>query len=267
MRICVLASGSKGNSTFVETDNARILIDAGLSKKELENRLTLIGVSPSSINAILVTHEHSDHIKGLAQFAKAYNTKVFAHRDSWNLIEEKANGIPVDNQIEFNGKDFNILDMSIQSFDLDHDSNHCVGFTIIEGNKKFSTATDLGHMTLDIEQRLKQSDLITIESNHDIQTLLNNPHYPYSLKQRILSQHGHISNEECSKTILSLLGFNTRGVILGHLSEQNNTKEKAIETLNQTLVSAGVTKDDFNLKVYVAEQHTPSKIFKIKDVT
>lgn len=265
MRICVLASGSKGNSTYVETDNTKILIDAGLSKKELENRLTMIGVNPSSIDAILVTHEHSDHIKGLGQFAKTYNTKVFAHKDCWNLLEEKASGITTSNQIEFSGKDFCINDMSIQTFDLDHDSIHCVGFTIIDGNKKFSTATDLGHMTDEIKQRLKQSDLITLESNHDIQMLLNNFNYPTTLKQRILSNHGHISNEECSKTILSLLGFNTRGIILGHLSEQNNTKEIAIQTLNKTLLNAGVTKNDFNMKVYVADQHSPTNIFKLKD--
>lgn len=266
MRICVLASGSKGNSTYVETNGAKILIDAGLSKKELEYRLSLIGVSPSSIDAILITHEHSDHIKGLSQFVKTYNTKVFAHRDSWCMIEEKSPGLLMSNQIEFSGKDFNINDMAVQTFDLDHDSSHCVGFSIIEGNKKFSTATDLGHMTDDIKKILQTSDFLTLESNHDIQTLKNNPNYSYSLKQRILSNHGHISNEECSKTILSLLGFCPRGIILGHLSEQNNTKELAINTLNKTLVNAGVTKDDFNMKVYVAEQHMPSKIFKIKDI-
>ena len=265
MRICVLASGSKGNSTYIETNGAKILIDAGLSKKELENRLTLIGVSPSSIDAILVTHEHSDHIKGLFQFSKTYNTKVFAHKDCWQMLEEKASGIISPNQIEFSGKDFCINDMAIQTFDLDHDSNHCVGFTIIEGNKRFSTATDLGHMTEEIKERLKASDLITLESNHDVEMLLNNTNYPTSLKQRILSNHGHISNAECSKTILSLLGFNTRGIILGHLSEQNNSKEKAIQTLNQTLISNGVTKDEFNIKVYVADQNTPTNIFKLKD--
>ncbi len=265
MRVCVLASGSKGNSTYVETEDAKLLIDAGLSKKELENRLTLIGVNPSSIDAILITHEHSDHIKGLGQFVKTYNTKVFAHKDSWAMIDEKAQTIPVNCEIEFNGKDFNIFGTTIQTFDLDHDSNHCVGFSVIEKNNRFSTATDLGHMTDEILKVLKESDLITLESNHDIKTLLNNPNYTYSLKQRILSNHGHISNEECSKTILSLLGFNPRGVILGHLSEQNNTPNLAIQTLNNVLVSNGVTKDDFSINIQVAMQHTPTKIFKLKD--
>ncbi len=266
MRICVLASGSKGNSTYVESDGTRILIDAGLSKKEIENRLMLIGVNPSSIDAILITHEHSDHIKGLDQFVKTYNTKVFAHRNSWDMIESKTSWLKQENQFEFTGSDFSINDISVQTFDLDHDSSHCVGFTIIEGNKKFSTATDLGHMTDDIAKKLQESDFITLESNHDIQALLKNPNYSYTLKQRILSNHGHISNEECSKTVLSLLGHNTRGIILGHLSEQNNSKEMAIQTLNKTLVSAGVTKDDFNMNVFVAEQNSPSKIFRIKDI-
>ncbi len=265
MRVCVLASGSKGNSTYIETNDAKILIDAGLSKKELENRLTQIGVNPSSIDAILITHEHSDHIKGLGQFAKTYNTKVFAHKDCWALIDEKAQGIPTINELEFNGTDFNILGTTIQTFDLDHDSNHCVGFSVIEGKNRFSSATDLGHMTEKIQNILRLSDLITLESNHDIQTLLNNPKYSYALKQRILSNHGHISNEECSKTILSLLGFNTRGVILGHLSEQNNTPNLAIQTLNNVLISNGVTKQDFNLNIQVASQNSPTKIFRLKD--
>lgn len=265
MRICVLASGSKGNATFVETKHSKILVDVGLSKKEIEYRLSLIGVKANEIDAIFLTHEHSDHIKGLNQFAKTYNSKVFAHKDCWDMLEEKAPDLLSSQQIEFNGNDFNFQDISIQTFDLDHDAKHCVGFSIVENNNRFSTATDLGHMTDNIKSILKQSDFITLESNHDVQMLLNNPNYSYALKSRILSDHGHISNEECAKTILSILGFKTRGVILGHLSEQNNSKEKAIQTLNKVLVSNGVTKDNFDLRVCVADQNTPTSIFKLKD--
>ena len=264
MRICILASGSKGNCTYVESENSKILIDAGLSKKEIVNRLSLIKVNPNDIDAILVTHEHSDHIKGLENFAKEYKCKVFGHHDSYGMIEEKCSAIPLSQQVEFCSNDFNIKDLIISPFDLDHDSSHCVGFSVIENNKKFTIATDLGHMTKEIEQKLQTSDFIVLESNHDILTLKNNPNYTYNLKQRILSKYGHISNDECSNTILNLIGYKTRGVMLAHLSQQNNSKEMAINELNKKLIKNNIKQEDFNMYVGVASQDNVSNIFKIK---
>jgi len=264
MRICILASGSKGNCTYIESENSKILIDAGLSKKEIVNRLSLIKVSPNDIDAILVTHEHSDHIKGLENFAKEYKCKVYGHRDSFGMIEEKCSLIPLSQQVEFCSNDFNIKDLIISPFDLDHDSNHCVGFSVMENGKKFTIATDLGHMTPEIEKKLKTSDFIVLESNHDILTLKNNPNYSYSLKQRILSKYGHISNDECSNTILNLIGHKTRGVMLAHLSEQNNSKELAINEINKKLIKNNIKAEDFNMYVGVATQNNVSNIFKIK---
>lgn len=264
MRICVLASGSKGNSTYVETENSKILIDAGLSKTELERRLSLINVNPFDIDAILVTHEHSDHIKGLSQFVKKYNNKIYAHRKSWDILAEKLGDISTSLQIEFNGEDFNIKDMTIQSFDLEHDSAHCVGFSVIEGRKKFSTATDLGHTSPEIISHLKTSDFVILEANHDIQTLRNNPNYPYYLKSRILSNHGHLSNDETAKTIIKLLGNTTRGVMLAHLSEQNNSPQLATQTIRKTLIENNVSPAE-ELFIDIAKQENVSNIFKIKE--
>lgn len=265
MRICVLGSGSKGNATFVETENTKILIDAGLSNKELEARLSLINVNPNDINAILVTHEHSDHIKGIGQFAKKHNVKIFANRKSWDFIANKFEFLKPEQQIEFSGKDFCINDLNIQTFDVDHDSISCVGFSVIEGNKMFSIATDLGHVTPEIVNRLKNSDFVVLESNHDVEMLKQNPNYTPALKQRILSNFGHISNDTCASTILKMLGCKTRGVVLGHLSEHNNTPEKALGAINLKLYQNRIAKEEMFF-VDVASQTRPTNIFKIKNL-
>lgn len=264
MRICVLASGSKGNSTYIETEKSKILIDAGITKSDLERRLSLINVNPSDIDAILITHEHSDHIKGVGQFAKKFGCKIYAHNLSWDALSTKIGDIPLAQQVEFNGKDFNIRDMTIHTFDLDHDSNHCVGFSVIEGNKKFTTATDLGHTTPEIVKNLATSDFVVLESNHDIQTLKNNPNYPQILKTRILSRHGHLSNEETAQTIVKLLGNTTRGVVLAHLSEQNNSPDMAIRTIRKTLFENKVTPQD-EIYIDVAKQDYVGHIYKLKE--
>jgi len=264
MRICVLGSGSKGNSTYIETENSKILIDAGLSKCDLERRLSLLNINPYDIDAILVTHEHSDHIKGVGQFARKYKNKIYAHNQIWNILEDKLGDLSCSQQIEFNGNDFYIKDMVIQSFDVDHDSQHCVGFSVIENNKKFSIATDLGHITPEITQRLSDSEFIVLESNHDIEKLKNNPHYPPYLKNRVLSKYGHLSNDETAKTITQLLGNNTRGIILAHLSEENNTPELAIQTVRNELIKNQVTSKD-EMYIDVAHQDHIGHIYKIKD--
>ncbi len=264
MRVCVLASGSKGNSTFIQTEHSNILIDAGLTKTELERRLGLLGVKPTEIDAILITHEHSDHIKGLSQFAKKFGTKIYAHRKSWDMLASKISDVDNSLQIEFNGNDFNIKDLAVHSFDLEHDSSHCVGFSLMEGSKKFTSATDLGHTTPEIVKNLETSDLVLLESNHDVQTLKNNPNYPFKLKERILSNHGHISNQVAADTIIQMLGKTPRGVILAHLSEQNNSPDLAVRTIRKTFFENKVTPQD-EIYIDVAKQDYVSHIFKIKE--
>ncbi len=266
MRICVLGSGSKGNCTFVETEHSKILIDAGLSNKEIEARLELIKVNPNDIDAILLTHEHSDHIKGVGQFVKKHGAKVFANKKSWNFVLSKFEDLPFEKQFEFcGGQDFLLNDVAIQTFDVDHDSLSCVGFSVIEGNKMFTIATDLGHVTPNIVKRLGQSDFAVLESNHDVEMLKHNPNYPLTLKQRILSDHGHISNSTCADTILQMLGLKTRGILLGHLSEHNNTPELALNTLKNKLENNNIKRDEV-FYVDVASQEKPSNIYRIKDL-
>ncbi|MBQ8762175.1 MAG: MBL fold metallo-hydrolase [Clostridia bacterium] len=264
MRICVLGSGSKGNSTYIEGDNTKILIDAGLSKLELEKRLSAIGVNPSEINSILITHEHSDHIAGIANFSKKYGCKIYAHKDIWPVLSNKFEKIPFENQIEFSGIDFNINELNISTMDLDHDSIHCVGFSVEHNKTKFSIATDLGHTTPQIIKTLSNSDLVVLEANHDIEKLNANPHYPNSLKRRILSDHGHLNNQSTADAIIQLLGKKTRGIILGHLSEENNTPELAIDTIKNTFIKNGAIVER-EIRIDIAKQTRPSTIYKIKE--
>lgn len=264
MRICVLASGSKGNCVFIEGKNTKILIDAGISKLEVEKRLTLLNVNPDEIDSILITHEHSDHIAGVGNFARKHNCKVFAHKDVWPILNEKLGDLKTCQQIEFSGQPFFINELNIQSFDVEHDALHCVGFSVECDNKKISTATDLGHTTPEILNHLYTSDAILLEANHDIEMLKNNPKYPYSLKQRILSNHGHLSNDATAQAIVNMLGKNVRGIMLGHLSEQNNSPEKVIKTIQQTLQSCGATENQ-NLLIDIATQNKVSRIFKLKE--
>lgn len=263
MRICVLASGSKGNCTFVEGEDTRILIDAGLTKSDMEERLSLIGIDPNSIDSILVTHEHSDHIKGLGAFCRAHDTKIFAHPDTWAEMENKLGIIPQHNKIGIFEPDFYINELAISSFDLSHDSRHCLGFSIYEGNKKFSSATDLGFINDDIIKKLADSSLVVLEANHDISRLMQNPRYPIALKNRILSKYGHLNNQDSANAILKMLGYGIRGVIPAHLSEDNNTPALVVETLQNVVAKAGgdLSKE---LHVDIAKQHQIGNIYRLK---
>jgi len=263
MRICVLASGSKGNCTFVEGENTRILIDAGLTKSDLEHRLALIGIDPNSISSILVTHEHSDHIKGLGAFSRAHNTTIYAHPDTWAEMDNKIGAIPTEHKMGIFNPDFYINELAVSSFDLSHDSRHCLGFSIFEGTKKFSTATDLGFITDAIIRRLADSSLVVLESNHDITRLKNNPRYPVALKNRILSKYGHLNNVDSANAVLKMLGYGIRGLIPAHLSEDNNTPAIVLATLQRVIAENG---GDLMKEIHVdiAKQDQIGNVYRIK---
>ena len=263
MRICVLSSGSKGNATYIEGDNTRILIDAGLSCAELEDRLLRIGVNPSEINSVLVTHEHSDHIKGLNAFARKYSTSIYAHHDTWQVLDAKLPKIATNKKIDILSKDFSLNELDITAFDLDHDASHCLGYSVMCRTAKVSQATDLGNITDNIIRQIMDSSLIVLESNHDVDTLLNCS-YPLYLKNRILSNRGHLSNLTSSEAVSQMLGYGVRGVILAHLSEESNSPRLAMQTFTDTLSRAGA---DWLKEIHldVAHQNKVGNIYKIKE--
>ena len=250
-RFCSLFSSSSGNSTFVGTSKAGILIDAGVSAKRLKAALTERDIDPNSIQGILVTHEHSDHINGIRVFASNHNIPVYATKGTLQGLEEAEilNGrFPVF-EIEA-GKEFEIGDMLIRSFRTPHDVNESCGFRIeLPDERTAAIATDIGHMTNEIMNSLLGCDLVMLESNHDIGMLENGP-YPYYLKRRILSDYGHLSNLACADVASQLIERGTTRLFLAHLSTENNIPDLAYQTSYSAIYETGAVLDrDYILKV------------------
>lgn len=229
-KICPLFSSSKGNSTYIGTNEVGILVDIGRSTKQILNALNVNNISINSIKAIFITHEHSDHIQGLKVFASKYNVPVYASNGTINALKQKGifNGkFPV-NIIDSSG--INIYGMCIKPFDTPHDSSHSVGYIIDTIDKKRAVvATDIGYMTDTIRNSIIGANAVLIESNHDIRMLQNGP-YPYYLKKRILSNSGHLSNDACAAELPYFIKNGTNKFILAHLSQENNLPELALET-------------------------------------
>lgn len=263
MKIVNLGSGSKGNCTLVCTETTYILIDAGLPIVEIESKLNVLGVEPTKINGILITHEHVDHIKSVGKLSKKYSIPIYAHFEEWQCLSSKDKNILPQLKNEFDNNDFYVGDMTISNFKLSHDANVCVGYSIYSNGAKFSIATDLGTCPKTIIKKLKGSNVVLLEANHDENLLLNNPKYPVILKKRILSNKGHLSNNACAEVISQLVGGTTQ-VILGHLSEENNSPSLAYNSIKAFLAQKGIIEGK-NIFIDVAYQHQLSNIFEIKN--
>lgn len=261
MRAVNLSSGSDGNLTYIESENAKILVDIGLSCKETEKRLALLGVSGDQIDAILITHEHSDHIKGLDVFASKFKTKVYAHIDGWNAINNKISRLESTQKWSFSECPFTIKDITATAFKLPHDSSCCVGYSFTCGSHKISIATDLGKIDENVLKQLSGSQLVYLESNHNVDMLKNNPNYTAMLKNRIFSSRGHLSNLESAKAISYLAQNGVKQVVLSHLSKENNRPDLAYTEVCNYLRNLGI-QEGINIKIDVATTE-PGKIFKI----
>jgi phosphoribosyl 1,2-cyclic phosphodiesterase len=247
-----LYSGSSGNCLLVETSNTKVLIDAGESAKKISSALSSIDIDPLDINAILVTHEHSDHVKGLGTFSKKYNIPVYANSKTWDAMEEQSVKISSDNIKKFTiEENFEIGDLKIHPFKIPHDAANPCGFNIFSDNRKISIATDIGHMTSNIIHKLEDSSFILLESNYD-PNILKCSSYPYLLKKRIAGPNGHLPNEEAGKTISFLANSGLESVMLGHLSKENNFPELAYKTVVDELIQNNYNEN--SLKISVAKR-------------
>ena len=263
LNFCSLYSGSSGNSLFVETENTKILIDAGMSCKKIEEGLQSIEVDPSSINAILVTHEHSDHVKGLGTLSKKFDIPVFSTKETFDAMPTQTQKLSEKNIKYFNpAEKFCIDDLEVLPFSIPHDAANPCGFNIIKDNShQLSIATDVGHMTKSIVDNLEGSEFILLESNYDTE-VLRCCAYPYSLKSRIASDTGHLSNIMAGKTISYLLkNSNLNTAILGHLSKESNFPELAYQTVVDELLANNCNTDSINLSV--ASRELPGKLIKL----
>lgn len=242
--IISLYSGSKGNSVLIESEGAKILIDAGKSARALCNALLEIGKSIDEIDAIFITHEHADHIGSLGILLKKYNIPVhIVGISAQKLVSKFLDG--QDRSICIHPPVFsvNVGDMKIKSFPVPHDSEYCVGYRIQIGDSLIGYATDIGYVTDEIRDNLCSCESVVVESNHDIEKLMNGP-YPYDLKLRIRSKKGHLSNGECASLVADLCLVGTKNVLLAHLSEENNEPSLAYDE-----VWSAIADDTVNLKV------------------
>ena len=261
LNFCSLYSGSSGNCLFVESENTRLLIDAGVSLKKIEAGLENINVPSSSIDAILVTHEHSDHVKSLGSLSNKFNLPVYANSETYDAMPIQTDKIATKNINNFKvNEHFSIKDIDIGSFSIPHDAANPCGFTISCGNDKISIATDIGHMTKDILKHLEGSKFILLESNYEPEVLKASK-YPFLLKKRIFGPDGHLSNEDAGKTINYLLHDNLKTAMLGHLSKENNFPELAYQTVLDEIISAGTNLDTLNLSV--ANREKPGSLIHI----
>lgn len=247
-KFCSLYSGSTGNSSLIQTENTKILIDVGESAKKISEALNSINIDPTQIDGILITHEHSDHIKGLGTFSKKYNIPVYANVETWEAMPSQKAKVNFDNIKYFNFEKFNISDLSILPFSIPHDAANPCGFNVYYKDKKISIATDVGHMSTEVVNNLTNSSFILLEANYD-PNILKCSSYPYSLKQRIAGPNGHLPNDVAGKTISYLIEHGLNSVMLGHLSKENNFPELAYKTVVEQLMENNISKDLFHLSV------------------
>ena len=262
LTFCALGSGSKGNSYLVATEKNKILIDAGLSAKCIGDNLLQLGVSPNEIDGIIITHEHADHINGVRVFSKKYDVPVYANEKTMAAILRKVPDLQSKNVRTFeNSKSFFIGGFDISPFKTPHDSACSCGFSVYSGINKVTVATDLGHMNSSIVENLKHSDILVLESNHDLEMLIKGPYTPF-LKQRVQGPRGHLSNELCGQTLAYLLDYGLKQVILAHLSEDNNTPEIAYNTVCAHLNKRGA-KDGVDVNIDIAKQYQRGNCYRI----
>ncbi len=261
LKFSVLASGSTGNCIYVGTDHFSVLIDVGISGKQAEAALKEIGVNPAEIQAILVTHEHADHIKGIGIFARRYNIPIYANSKTWNELQSQIGTVKLEQQQIFEtGESREFKDLGIQSFGISHDAVEPMGYCFYHDNKKLSIATDLGYVSDRIKETIRGADAYVFESNHDVE-MLRMSRYPWSIKQRILSDVGHLSNESAGEALTDILGGQAERIYLAHLSKENNMMELAKLTVKGILEEKGLkVGDDVHLRETYPDRPTKLEI-------
>ncbi len=251
--ICPLASGSKGNSLFVSCRNNSILIDAGLSGIEIERRLNILNISPESLTAIIITHEHSDHIKGAGILSRRFKIPVYITEQTYEACRTLGK---IEDLCFFQcGVSFEIDQILVSPFSTSHDAIDPVGLTMEYNGHKIGIATDLGIVTTLVKEHLKNSNILYLESNHDIDMLINGS-YPWHLKQRIKGRTGHLSNMDAGILVSELRTDALKHVILAHLSEENNCPQKAVQEISKSLNGS-------NVVLHVARPDQPGTIIKL----
>lgn len=262
---CSLASGSSGNCQYIASETTGILLDAGLSGKYIQNSLLSIDANIEQLKALFITHEHSDHIKSAGILMRKYGVTLYITKATFEKIEKKL-GKYEPSKVILIEKEREVVvgDILVHPFGISHDAVDPVAYSFKKEDLKISIVTDLGHVPIDLLSNLIDSNLIMLESNHDVEMLKSGP-YPYVLKQRILSKKGHISNEACAEAIIRVHGYSNRlgHVVLGHLSQDNNTPELAYETVKNILEENGLSLED-DISLDLAYRNRVGKLYRIE---
>lgn len=254
MKVCVLSSGSGGNCTLIESGKTKILVDLGTSSLYAEKRLREINIEPEEIDGIFITHTHVDHIKGIKVFLKKYNTKLYL---SEIILKEIYTEIKPQNY-EIIDNEINLNDFNVTMFKISHDTEDANGFIFESNGRSVVYVTDTGYLNIRNHKLLTNRNMYVFESNHDVEMLMNG-HYPYHIKQRILGDKGHLSNKDSAYYLSKFVGNNTKCVVLAHLSKDNNTKELALETLQDCLKKCNKDVE----KILIAEQDKRTELIEV----
>lgn len=240
MRFSILASGSTGNAIYIETDRVRLLVDAGLSGRQLETLLHRIDVRPESLDALLITHEHADHVKGLGVMARRYGLPIYTNEATWQALPRSVGEIDErQKHILATGTAMTFSDVEVETFGTSHDAAEPMGFCFYHRQAKLSLMTDLGYVSDKIKEKVRESDVLICEANHDTE-MLRMGHYPWNVKRRILSDVGHLSNEDAGDALLDIIDSRSEHVYLAHLSRDNNMIDLARMTVTHILQEGGV---------------------------
>nr|WP_289038511.1 MBL fold metallo-hydrolase [uncultured Allobacillus sp.] len=258
LHFSVLASGSTGNAFYIGTDQTKLLVDAGLSGKKLTSSLEEIGVDPTELDGILVTHEHSDHIKGLGIAARKYDLPIYANEKTWKAMENSIGKITLDQKFDFPIHTVRqIGDLDVESYGVSHDAADPMFFVFRHQDNKVAMITDTGYVSERMKKTIENSDAFLFEANHDV-GMLQMGRYPWNVKRRILSDLGHVSNEDAAIAMCDVIGNRTKRIYLGHLSQDNNMVDLARMSVEEVLKSHGhQIGDDLLLKDTSPTKPTP----------
>jgi phosphoribosyl 1,2-cyclic phosphodiesterase len=241
VRFTILSSGSTGNATVVQSGEVKLLIDAGFSAKKVEALLKEREVAASELDGILVTHEHSDHIKGLGALARKHDLPIYANEKTWEELDKQIGQIAEGNKrVMETGSMQDFGTLKVESFGISHDAAEPVGYCFYEGDQKLSVATDLGYMSSKVKEKIIDSDALVLEANHDVE-MLRMGHYPWNIKRRILGDKGHLSNDAAGEALGDVMTGKTKSVYLAHLSRDHNLMDLARLTVNNIIEERGIS--------------------------
>ncbi len=262
-KFCTLFSGSSGNAVYLATERGAVLIDCGMSGRQTLDALCAAGLSAEALRAILITHEHSDHVKGAGILARKLDIPIYATEGTWEGMESSVGAVPDKHRIVITaGESFFLEELEIQPFSIPHDANDPVGYRIYTPQTSVAVATDLGFFADSVRDAVLGAEIVLLESNHDPNMLSRNPHYPAQLKRRILGKKGHLSNASGAEAAVELARGGTRHLLLGHLSLENNTPELAYQTTLDALSGAGAEVGG-DVTLGVANRYRVSRLYTL----